>query len=100
MTKMKVRIELECELEGIALRDSGIRETQEKRELERDIEKYIDYIVNEIFVFHEYDLFEGIYHKDNQVKVRVNLQDIPKMYNSVCDYLNEKETEQLLPEYR
>ena len=44
MTKMKVRIELECELEGIALRDSGLRETQEKRELERDIEKYIDYI--------------------------------------------------------
>ena len=100
MSKMKVRIEFDCELEGIAQRDSGIRETQEKRELERDIEKYIDYIFNEIFVFHEYDLFEGIYHKDNQVKVRVNLQDIPKMYNSVCDYLEDKEREKQLPEYR
>lgn len=100
MSKMKVRIEFDCELEGIAQRDSGIRETQEKRELERDIEKYIDYIFNEIFVYHEYDLFEGIYHKDNQVKVRVNLQDMPKMYNTVCDYLKEKETNQILPEYR
>lgn len=100
MSKMKVRIEFDCELEGIAQRDSGIRETQEKRELERDIEKYIGYIFEEIFLYHEYDLFGGIYHKDNHVKVRVNLQDIPKMYKTVCDYLEEKEKEKNLPEYR
>lgn len=97
---MKVRIEFDCELEGIAQRDSGIRETQEKRELERDIEKYIGNIFEEIFLYHEYDLFEGIYHKDNQVKVRVNLQDIPKMYKTVCDYLEDREKEKLLIEYR
>lgn len=33
MSKMKVRIEFECELEGIAQRDSGIRETQEKKRI-------------------------------------------------------------------
>ena len=97
---MKVKIEFECELEGIAQRDSGIGNITNKCELEKSISDYIDWIFKEIFVYHEYDLFEGIYHKDNQVKVRVNLQDIPKMYNSVCDYLEDKEREKQLPEYR
>lgn len=100
MSKMKVRIEFDCELLGIARRDSGIGNVTNKCELEKSISDYIDWIFKEIFVYHEYDLFEGIYNKDNILDVNVNLESMPKLYSSVCEYLEDRMSEESIPGYR